>query len=542
MKRNASRTFAFALLAAPGLMAQDAPLFEVVESVGALRYVKANRSGVTAWNALRSLEAMGVFELRFEMPSLVPQIEKATMSLSFDRIEAVGVAELCAVAAGLDLTTERRVRPDGRPGKLVATVVRAPSRESELGRQRLLDWGLRWYRNLLETELGDRRNGAGAEAKIRIDSALMDMARGNWASAAAGFRWLSDTHPKHPWVAEALLREAECRLSAREYEEAARRASSVMKLFRARAVGARAALLLAQATLASSAEDRAQGRFIAAQTALDSLVVQIELFLPNFKTRDSYIDVLLALAEAERRRGKPDRVLDALRKIDAVSEAILLSPDRWTSYNFLRGVAKLSKGDRVGGREDTCRFLRMAPKDARAPVAWLQIADTEFGADQALEALLAVRNALESTENLNAREHSRALIIEAKASIALGDVRRASESLLRVVRERGPTEVPGLVVDVGQQLLAAGRIEKAKVLLVSLEKERGPFADRARVLVLEAEMRQGQARALVTRAKRYAQTTEDADAQSRIAELAGDAYRQLGMIADAARAYDGVVR
>lgn len=534
----------FCAIATPlsSLGAQDSPLFQVVESSGALRYVKANRSGVSAWQALRELEKLGAFDLRFETPSLTKIVENSTMLLSFDRIEAVSVAELCAVAAGLDLSTERRVGKDGRPGKLVATIVRPPARTTENGRQRLIDWGLRWYRNLLEAELSEQRTSADLEAKIRIDSALLDMARGNWSSAAAGFRWLAETRPDHPWLADALLREAECQISAKNYEEAAQRASNVMKLFRAREAGARAALIYARATLAREAEDRVAGRFIAAQTALDSLVVQLELFLPSFRTREDYVDVLLALADAENRRRKPARVLATLAKIETVSSPILLSRDWWMSFNFLRGISLLATGEIAAGRDAVTRFLRTVPRDPRASLAWLHLAESELAREAALEALLAARRALSARENLRPDEASRALIAEAKASIALGDIRKASERLFEVIKAQGPTKVPQLVVDLGDKLIEAGRYEQAKRILMGLENERGTLADRARVLILVAETRQGQARVVVKLAKRYAATTEGIEYQARIAELAGDAYRSLGMIEDAARAYDGVVR
>lgn len=521
--------------------AQDRPLFEVVESVGTLRYLKANRAGVSGWNALRSLERLGVFTVRFELPELRKILEKNTMSLSFDRMEAVAIAELCSVAAGLDLMTERQPSDDGKPGQLVVTIVRAPSKDNAAGRQRLLDWGLRWYRNLLETELARESTNADAEAKIRIDAALLDMARGNWSAAAGGFRWLADTNPNHPWVPEALLREAECRLAAGEFAEAGRRAARVMKVYRTDPVGVRAAIVFARAGLIEERRERDLGRYLAAATALDSVVVQLELFIASFKGRDEYPALLLQLAEAHRRRGKPDLVLDALARLEAIVNPLLLPADQWASTSFLRGCALLNLGSEAEGRERLWHFLRIAPSDDRTGIAWLTLAEAALSREST-EAMFAARKAQEFAERLTSRERSRAMVVEAKAAMQLGDVGPAVEKLVAEIRRQGPRNVPDLVVEVAEALLNRRKYERVKAIVEPLARERGKYADRARVLILEAESRQGQSRAVVRLAKSFAARTDDYAAQSRIAQLAGDAYRELGMQVEAAQAYDGSVR
>lgn len=534
----------FALRPAPAraaLAIQDRPLFEVVETLGTLRYVAANRSGVSASTALRTLEAMGVFVLHFEDPELVNLLERNTMTLSFDRMEAVAVAELCAVASGLDLITERQPPVGGNPGNLVATVVRAPVPDTDAGRERLLDWGLRWYRNLLENELSSARINANTEAKIRIDSALLDMARGNWSAAAGGFRWLVDSNPTHPWVPEALLREAQCRLSAGEASDAAQRAARVMKLYRDDPVGAKAATVYARAALDQHRHEVEAGRFIAASTLLDSLVIEIELFLPSFRDRAEYPEVLLLLGEAQRRRGKADLVVDALARLESVADPILLPQQQWASTTFLRGCAGIMLGDFDRGRERLWQFLRMAPQDSRAGIAWLTIAQAELSFDP-LEAMFAARKAAEKTTFLTAAERGQALTIEAKAALLLGDTQGAVERLERVIRDRGPRNVPDLAVEVGKAFMAHGSLERAKSIVLPLQDELGIHADRARVIILESEMRQGQPGVVVRLAPRFAARTTDAASQVAISTLVGDAYRALGMKSEAARAYDGRIR
>ncbi len=521
--------------------AQDKPLFEVVETIGTLRYYSANRAGVSASTALRTLEAMGVFALRYEDAKLQDALDRTTMSLAFDRMEAITIAELCAVAAGVDLITDRQAPVDGQLGALVATVVRAPKGDQQQGRERLLDWGLRWYRNLLEHEIDSERMNADTEAKLRLETAMLDMARGNWSAAAGGFRWLADTNPKHPWVPEALLREAECRFAAGEATDAAQLASRVMKLYRTERVGAKAAVVFARASLAQHRREVEAARHIAATTLLDSLVIELELFLQSFRDQEEYVPILLLVAEVQRRRGKPDFILDAIAQVEAVVDPILLPADQWTSTTFLRGAAMTMLGNYDAGRERLWQFLRMAPKDERVGVAWLTIAQAELPRD-ALQALFAARKAAEQNAFLSAAERGLALTIEAKAALRLGDTDGAVDRLERVIRERGPSNVPDLAVEVGLAFLAHGSFERAKAILRPLQDDVGIHADRARVIILEAESRQGQPSAVVRLAARFAARTVDSVSQVRIATLTGDAYAALGLATEAARAYDGRIR
>jgi len=533
-------------------------VFRLVEVVGTLRFVSANRAGVSAYRALRDLERLGAFRLNLEAPELRQRLESEAVSLSFAKSEAVSVAELIAVAAGLDLVTEREEAPpdSDAPGKLIATVVMAPSAGTEAGRQRLRAWALRWYRNLLRSEFERQRETADAKVRVHMDLALLDMQQGNLTAAAREFRWFAENAPEHPYVPEALLNEATCFFELGDFAGSAQRASRLMKKLRISETGVKAAVLYARASLKLAGQQEAAGRHITATSTLDSVVLSLELFAGGFRDTREFPKLMLLLAEVHRRRRRPDLVLRKLDELDAVIDMILLDDADWKSAHFLRGVALVETGDYLAGQTALWKFVQRASGDERLGVAWIRLGEAELGLDDPMQAVFASREALKSAKSLGAAERSRATVLEARGRILLGDVESAVSQLqvelLKDVGDGGKGGNDELAVYLGQTLLEQGQPERAKRILVRVLENESPLGsaaagmtgvgDRARLLLLLAEAKQGNHAQVIARALEFADSVRDASSQSRIAELVGDAYMSLGMKRLAAEAYNGRLR
>jgi tetratricopeptide (TPR) repeat protein len=523
--------------------AQD-PVFRIVDQVGTLRFVSANRAGVSAWRALREIADLGVFQLELETPELRRLLEEQSLNLSFAKMEAVSVAELVAVAAGLDLVTERQEEESGsdEPGRLLATVVKAPGSTNEAVRQRLRDWALRWYRNVLGSELRQNRETADAEKRIHIDLALLDIAQGNLAAAASGLEWFAKNVPQHPWTPVALLKEAECYLELGQLEECSTKSSRVMKSFQSHEVAVPAALLFARANLRRAELEFEADRPALATSLLDNVVHTLELFLWGFRDRRDFPQLLLLLAEAHRQRGRSDLVLEKLRQLDSVIDPILLPDETWSSACFLRGTAEVAGGDVLAGERLLWQFVRHHPDDPRQASAWLGLLEAVLRAGDPLDGLFAARKALAPGGRLLPAERSRGRLLEARALRGLGKTEEAVAALEQEVKRLGAARVPDLVLELGMALLADGRPERAKVALEPSARLEGETGDRIRITLLEAEARQGNHEHLVSRARLYAELTRGSEAQARLAELVGDAWSALGDPRMAAAAYNGRIQ
>ena len=526
------------------LFADQSPrsVFEVVERVGSLRIVRANQAGATAWAALRSLEAIGCLRLELQVPELRARLERETVSLAIDRMESTTVAEFIAVAAGLDLVTERLEGRDGKPGVLVATVVESPSPKTEAGRRRLQSWSLRWYRNLLRSELRANRETADAAERIRIDIAMLDMAQRNLAAAAQGFRWFIENAPEHPFVPRAMLKEAECLFEMGQLVESARASSRLMKEFSEKPIGVEAAILFSRARIGTALDQLKKGDAAIAGVTLDDVIVNLELFLWNWQAEERFPELMILVARAQRLRGRPDLVLERLRQLTAVYDSIRLPDELWRMRLFLEGDAELASGERTKGRGLLWQYLQLEPKGRYAALAWSRLAQGELVAERPVQALFAARKALELADTMLPFEHSAVLVTEARARFGAGMFDTAVERLRGEIRRLGAKASTDIILFLGEQLLTARRPEEAKTAVASLLFGQSPQADRARILVLEAEAMQGNNASLVKLARDFADVVRAPQLQSRIAELAGDAYTVLGQHRRAAEAYNGRIR
>lgn len=513
-------------------------IFEITRKLGSRIFVDANRAGATAWSALKELEDLGAFQLNLEVPELRKTLESESMNLSLSNRDALTVAELIAVAAGLDLVTTPIRERDGRV-RWIATVASPPSAKTEKGRQQLRRWAVRWYRNLLTSELRANRETADAETRVHIDMALLLIEQGNLSGAAEELRLFRRLAPKHPYVPHALLHEARCMYDMGRFATAIDRAREVLADYRDSELAAKAAVLMGRSYLALVDRERRAGRKRRALVLLDEMVHRLELFAGGFADRREYAEVLVLIGLGHLQRRRPDQALTKAVQAENTSDPFLM-PDRlWADYTYLRGSAEIEAGDPRLGERLLWQFLRKRGGDPRCGSAWLRVAKAEIVAGDPLQALFAARKALRQSTGLRDAERFGALVLEAQALLQIGMVDRALDGLEARVNEYGPARVPELALHLATVLIDEGRPERAKRILGALLGLSGASGERARLLLVEAERVQGNDERVVELIRRYARDIHDSEIQARLSELLGDAYTRLGREDLAAYAYNG---
>ncbi len=521
-------------------------IFKFEKKVGTRFYVSANRSGVTAWSALRELEILGAFRLNLEIREIRSLLEKESVTLSFDTQEAVSIAELIAVSTGLDLVTERLKPPMGMKGlgPLVATVVSPPSPVTDAGRKRLRHWSLRWYRNLMTSKLRMNKETSSAEARVHIDMALLLMESKQFLAAAKEFKEFAKLSPEHPFVPQALYKEALCYFELDQFQASIDRSRQVMSTWKDLEIGAKAAVLMAKAYIKESRNLFQEKRKGAAILRLDEMVHRLELFLNGFQDRKSYPELLIWVAEGHRLRGRPDQVRSKMMQLEQLVDPIFLPNELWLSFQFLSGYSDIETGsgeDVERGEIKLWQFVRKAPGDIRVPAAWLAMAKAEYVMEDPLQALFAVRNA-SSSKGLLPAEQFAADVFEARLLLSLGKREQAFRSLIAQVKKVGANQVPNLVLFLGEKLLESRQAEKTKALVTPLLNKRGSVGDRARSLYVRSEALQKNNARVVALIRRFAPMTKDKDIQAQFSDLAGDAYMAMGLKREAAAAFSGRVQ
>ncbi|GEM_PF-3160569 len=521
-------------------------IFKFEKKVGTRYYVSANRSGVTAWSALRELEILGAFRLNLELRELRSILEKESVTLSFDTQEAVSIAELITVAAGLDLVTERISPPIGVKGlgPLVATVVSPPSPVTEAGRKRLRHWSLRWYRNLMTSKLRMNKETSRAEARVHIDMALILMQSKQFLAAAKEFQEFARLSPDHPFVPQALYKEALCYFELGQLQACIDRSRQVMSTWKDLEIGAKAAVLMGKAYVQRARNLFEEERKGDAVLQLDEMVHRLQLFLDGFQDRKTYPELLIWVAEAHRLRGRPDQVRSKMIQLEQLIDPIFLSNDLWLSFQFLSGYSDIEAGsgeDVERGKVKLWQFVRKAPGDIRVPAAWLAMAKAEYVQGDPLQALFAVRNAL-GQKGLLPGEKFSADVFEARLLLSLGKRNEAFRRLLAQVKKAGPTQVPELVLFLGEKLLESRQAEKTKALVTPLLGKKGLVGDRSRSLYVRSEALQKNHARVIALIRRFAPMTQDKEIQAQFSDIAGDAFLALGRKREAASAYSGRIQ
>ncbi len=544
----------------PGqLLAQDTKkeinegvVFRVVERRGDRVFVSAARAGASAYLALKDLQALGAFKLNLQIPGIRAQLENETLSLFFKKKDAVAVAELLAVACGLDIEQDRDEPEPGQIlGTRILTVVTIPLPETEAGRRNLRKWALDWYERYLRALAVDPTASLDKESQVRIDMALLALAQGNLLAAAGHFESFLDKASKHPFASEAKLKLAECQLELGNFDQAIQQSKGLFTTQAETQIGMKAALLFARAHLAYSDKQLRESKSVRMNTdlaqvrrvprgGLDDLVAMLELYLSGFRSQEGFPDLLLLLAEAHRRRGRPDRVLEKIRQLESFIEPIDLANESWATLNFLAGDALIESGKPLEGERKLLQFIGLAKGDPRLGLAWLSLAKAESDMADPLQSLFCARLALQWEGELQPHEAHRAKVLVNKKLLDLGKFDAAIFGLEVLLQGSAPDKE--LLVFTAQQLLEGGRPERAKAILEGKEKMGGPVGDRARFLLIQAEADQKHHLKVIDTARALASRIVDAGIQAEVTELVGDAYLALGRKKEAAEAYGGRIR
>ena len=527
--------------------------FRVVERRGDRVFVQAARAGVSAYIALKDLESLGAFKLNLQLPGIRQQLKNETLSLFFQKKDAVAVAELLAVACGLDLEEDREEPLPGQIlGKRILTIVTVPLPETDAGRRNLRKWALDWYERYLRALATDPSASLDKESQVRVDMALLALAQGQLLEAVGHFQAFLDKAGKHPFANEARLKLAECELELKNYDEAIKQSKKLFENQAETSIGMRAALVYARAHLALSDYRWRQAKALQTQLpksragepdrarGLDDLVAMLELYLSGFRSQEEFPDLLLLLAEAHRRRGRPDRVIEKIRQLESIVEPIDLPNEQWATVNFLEGGALVETGKPLEGEKKLLQFIGISKGDPRTGLAWLSLAKAERDMEDPLQGLFCARLALQYEGDLLPPESHEAKVLANKMLLDLGKFDAAIFGL--EVLLQGPVPDKELLVFTAQKLLEGGRPERAKSILEGREKMSGPAGDRARLLIIKAESEQNHHQKVIETARALAGRIVDARIQAEVTELVGDAYMALGRKKEAAEAYGGRIR
>ena len=374
--------------------------------------------------------------------------------------------------------------------------------------------------------------------------ALLLMESKQFLPAAKEFKEFAKLSPDHPFVPQALYKEALCYFELGQYQACIDRSRQVMSTWKDLEIGAKAAVLMAKAYVQKARQLFKSHRKSDAILRLDEMVHRLELFLDGFQDRKTYPELLIWVAEGHRLRGRPDQVRSKMIQLEQLIDPIFLRNELWLSFQFLSGYSDIEAGsseDVERGEVKLWQFVRKAPSDSRVPAAWLAMAKAEYVMEDPLQALFAVRNAA-AAKDLLPSEKFAAEVFEARLLLSLGKRDDAFRRLLAQIQKVGANKVPELTLFLGEELLNNRQAEKVKALVTPLLGKKSKIGDRARSLYVRAEALQKNYARVVALVRRFAPLTRDKDIQAQFSDIAGDAYLALGRKREAAAAFSGRVQ
>jgi tetratricopeptide (TPR) repeat protein len=241
------------------------PPLELVRKDGSSMHFRANRSGMSAWSVLRYLEDQGAFTLILDIPQLTEQLQSQAVNLAFEEMDAVDIARLVCVVAGLDLIEEYKVQKSEKsagqesaaPVKPHVTVVNPPVGDTQSGRDRLRALAIEYYDRLLYEGTPDPLGATAreiakvpgleplpAKAKpfdVRFDRGRLRKEMGDYSAAAEEFEAAADNvapeveaETRQKYECWALYWQAVCFLEMGEYEKAQSLSREVNSLYEGR--------------------------------------------------------------------------------------------------------------------------------------------------------------------------------------------------------------------------------------------------------------------------------------------------------------------
>jgi len=544
---------ATALLAAALAAPQEPQLFAVstrTNDNGAARtLVAADSRRVDCLRALDRLSAAVGWNLAVESAPLENDLRFASVDLNFADQDPRMVAQLIAVAAGADCVFQEAEPVEGSRPRL--HVVRAPSAETESGRQRLRTIAGQWYRSFLRDELQYEPliEREGVQVRMNLGQLLLDS--GDLDAAIAFFTEAYDKQP-HDHVAKAILRIAECHLDLaagqtdrdgkrRHFEQAEEWVRRLFERMPSAPEITPATVLLGRAMLGQAfSENRPEvARDIAEKCQKELAARVIRLF-------DSVemLDVWLLAGQAQFFLQQPDRAFDTMLTLRESPYFGNMGRRQFLDYHFLLGYGAQGLGKHDLAMRSLEWFLIHAEADPRRGQAYVLLAESYLAQKRFVQARAAAVEARQRHLGAMASDwRQRALRIWARTALALGEKESAFLELEQMVM-RG--EEPELALFLVDEMLDDRQWQRAIAVAKPLTELEGQIGDRARFKVVRALFEQAVASRHLddfpSQAVAIAPRIQDPELRARTATMIGDAYARLGKLEHAADAYRGILR
>lgn len=541
------------LLAAASLTPQQPELFTVgrraVDGAEPRVVVAADSRRVDCLRALQSLSSAVGWSLVVESSPLENDLRFASVDLNLADQDPRMVAQLIAVSAGADCVFQEAEPVEGSRPRL--HVVRAPSPETESGRQRLRALAGQWYRSFLRDELqyDPLIEREGVQVRMNLGQLLLDS--GDLETAITFFTEAYDKRP-HDHVGKSILRVAECHLDLatglsdrdakkRHNEQAEQWVRRLFERLPTAPEITPATVLLGRAMLGQAmSENRPDVARDIAEKCQKELAARVIRLLDSVEM----LDVWLLAAQAQFFLQQPERAFDTMLTLRESPYFGDMSRRQHLDYHFLLGYGAQGLGKQDLAMRSLEWFLIHAEADARRGQAYVLLAESYLAQQRFVQARAAAVEARQRhLGSLASDWRQRALRVWARTALALGEKESAFLELEQMVM-RG--EEPELTLFLVDEMLEDRQWQRAIAVARPLTDLESHVGDRARFKVITALFEQALASRHLedfpSQAVSLAPRIQDAQLRARTATMIGDAYTRLGKLEHAADAYRGILR
>ena len=502
---------------------QNPPIFSVNREVNPPR-VSADRDAVTAFSALTELGATMGWTLLSEPDWIRRELEQVSLDLSFQDQDPRMIAKLLAAAGGVEVTFDDRSDTHS-----VLHLIPPPDPTSEFGQERLRNRAAQWYQSFMASELNLDPAIVQEAMQVRMHLGHLMMKGGEFAGAARYFREIYDQDRSHDYVPTALLRMAECFYELDEYEKSEHWSRELMKNHPSLPETAAATVLL--------------GRTLLAQNRFDACRQTMEHDLLRLSDSPEIIDLYLLLGEAEMEMRRPEDVLTHMEILGRAQSFRDLNHRQFLDFSLLYGYGTLGQRQYEAAVESLELFLVRGENDPRRGEVFVMLGQAYLEESQVLQARSA---AIEARNYMGAmdeywRTESRKLF--ARTGLALGDKEAAFRDLESEVRKTLDADLILFLIDEFMQERRYQRAITTAELLSERDTPKGDLARYRKVLAMWSQAKQTKVfDDFPTKAIAVAARIVDKNLQSKVADLIGDAYREIGDLQRAADAYRGILR
>ena len=464
---------------------------------------------------------------------VVAELSKVSLDLSFNNQKPRITAQLIAMTAGMDVTFDDRTSTAGYSA--IMHVSPSQSNDTPAGRERLRKWSMHWYRSFLSMDTDPLAAEQGL--KIYMHLGHMRMAQGDMEGAIQAFSQVYEEGSTNTnyWTT-ALLRMAQAGFEMGQFDKALKWAKELTQQHPSLRPTAEATVLVGKMLLLAKNPD--------GTPRYDECVQFLESAYLRLASAPEIIDIYLLVAEAERYRDRPDKIIRVLDILAAARPTEDWSRRQWLDYHFLRGMGAEGMGrslsdltKRRARLQEAIRsmelFLGVGVGDERRGTAFIVLGRGYLGVDRFLEARAAALEAMGNRSRLESEGLQQARILEAKTTLVLDDQNVAFMNLETQVRTPSGRK-PALILFLVDSLIEARRYQQAITNADLLAGQRGIWGDRARyrrvLAMFKSAQDTGVYAGFTEQAIKIALRIQDKAQQGKVAEIIGQAYEAQNML------------